>query len=113
YNIIIEHHQYYKVLSNMPIQKIVIMKNVMKKNVMITYFHFTFVRPKYFVFLANQTDIFFMPGSNHSKVRVDMWCGMHCAFAHQIVQNITLYLFVKWKRLNETWQINHVAIPDF
>ncbi|XP_025271107.1 aminopeptidase N-like [Camponotus floridanus] len=106
YNIIIEH-QYYKVLSNIPIQK-----NVMKKNLMITHFH-TFVRPKYFVFLANQTDIFFMPGSNHSKVRVDMWCGMHCAFAHQIVQNITLYLFDKWKRLNETWQINHVAIPDF
>jgi len=54
-----------------------------------------------------------MPGPSKSIVRADMWCGMHCAFAHEIVQNITLYLFDKWNRLNKIWQINHIAIPDF
>jgi len=109
YNIIIKHYQNYRVLSNMPIQKM----EMNDGNMTVTHFHTTFVRPNYFVFLSNRTNISFMSGPSKSKVKIDMWCGMHCAFAHEIVQNITLYLFNKWKRLNKTWQINHVAIPDF
>jgi len=106
--IIIKHHQNYRVLSNMRIQKI----EINDKNMTMTHFY-TYLMPKYFVFLANRTNISFMPGPSQSIVNVDMWCGMHCAFAHKIVQNITLYLFDKWKRLYKNWQINHVAIPDF
>ncbi|XP_025271196.1 aminopeptidase N-like [Camponotus floridanus] len=38
---------------------------------------------------------------------------MHCEFAHQFAEHITSYLFDKWKRLNKTWEINHIALPDF
>jgi len=109
YNIIIEHYQNYSVLSNIPIQK---MEMNDKNMTMITHFHTTFVRPNYFVFV-NRANLSLMPGPSESKVKVDMWCRMHCAFAHEIVQNISLYLFGKWKRLYKSWQINHVAIADF
>jgi len=110
YNITIKRHQNYTVLSNtnIPIQ-IVEMND---KNMTISHFS-TFVRPNYFVFVDNRTNLSLIPGRSESKVRVDMWCRMHCAFTHEIVQNITLYLFRKWGRLNKFWRINHVAIPDF
>jgi len=107
YNIIVEHYQNYTVLSNVPIQKI----EMNDKNTTKTHFN-TLVKPNYFVFLTNRTNLFLIPGTNAS-VRVNMWCRMHCEFAHKFAENITSYLFDKWKRLNKIWQINHVALPVF
>jgi len=42
-----------------------------------------------------------------------MWCTTYCASAHKVVKEITPYLFNKLNRLYKTWEINHVAIPDF
>jgi len=101
YNIIIEHHQNYSVLSNIPIQK---MEMNDKNMTMITHFHTTFIRPNYFVFVKRANlSLIHISGPSESNVKVDMWCRMHCAFAHEIAQKITLYLFGKWKRLNESW----------
>ncbi|XP_025266181.1 glutamyl aminopeptidase-like isoform X2 [Camponotus floridanus] len=106
YNIIIEHYQNYTVLLNPLIQTIE--RN--DKNMTKTYFH-TFIKPSYLLFI-NRINLSFMPGTNES-VRVNMWCRMHCEFAHQFAGNITTYLFDKWKRLNQTLEINHIALPDF
>ncbi|XP_025268471.1 aminopeptidase N-like [Camponotus floridanus] len=106
YNIIIEHYQNYKVLLSPLIQT----TERNDKNMMKTYFY-TFVKPIYLLFL-NRINLSFMPGTNES-VRVNMWCRMHCEFAHQFAENITTYMFDKWKRLNQTWEINHIALPDF
>ncbi|XP_025263435.1 aminopeptidase N-like isoform X2 [Camponotus floridanus] len=108
YNIIIKHHKNYTVLSNIPLQTIV----MYDKDTMMAHFN-TFVRPNYFVFVDNRANLSLISGPSESKINVNMWCRMHCAFAHKIVQNITLYLFRKWERLNKFWQINHIAIPDF
>ncbi|XP_025266750.1 aminopeptidase N-like [Camponotus floridanus] len=105
YNIIIEH-QNNTVLLNPLIQT----KERNDKNMTKTYFH-TFVKPIYLLFL-NRINLSFMHGTNKS-VRVNMWCRMHCEFAHQFAENITTYLFDKWKRLNKTLEINHIALPDF
>jgi len=106
YDISIEYYPNYTVLSNIPIKTKEMNEN---KNMMMTYFSATLVNPNYFVFLTN---LILIPGTNES-VRVDMWCRMDCAFAHEFAENITLYLFYEWKRLNETWQINHIVIPNF
>ncbi|XP_025267717.1 glutamyl aminopeptidase-like, partial [Camponotus floridanus] len=106
YNIIIEHYQNYKVLLSPLIQT----TERNDKNMMKTYLY-TFVKPIYLLFL-NRINLSFMPGTNES-VRVNMWCRMHCKFAHQFAKNITTYMFDKWKRLNQTWEINHIALPDF
>ncbi|XP_025263099.1 aminopeptidase N isoform X2 [Camponotus floridanus] len=108
YDIIVEHYQNYTVLSNEPkmIEKI----ETNDKNMTKTHFN-TLVKPMYLLFLTNR-NFSLMPGTNES-VRVNMWCRMHCEFAHQFAENITLYVFDKWKRLNQTWEINHIALPDF
>ncbi|EFN73215.1 hypothetical protein EAG_12644, partial [Camponotus floridanus] len=108
YNIIIKYHKTYTVLSNIPIKR-VLMYN---KNMMMAHF-ITSVRPNYFVFVDIRANLSLISGPSESKINVNMWCRMHCAFAHKIVQNITLYLFRKWGRLNQFWQIIHIAIPDF
>ncbi|XP_025270742.1 aminopeptidase N-like isoform X2 [Camponotus floridanus] len=107
YDIIVEHYQNYTVLSNEPIRNI----GANDKNMTKIQLH-TFVKPIYLLFLSNRNNLFLMRGTNES-VRVNMWCRMHCEFAHKFAENITLYLFDKWKRLNKPWQIDHIVLPDF
>ncbi|XP_025261875.1 aminopeptidase N-like isoform X2 [Camponotus floridanus] len=108
YDIIVEHYQNYTVLSNE--RKMIEKIEMNDKNMTKTHFN-TLVKPMYLLFLTNR-NFSLMPGTNES-VRVNMWCRMHCEFAHQFAENITLYVFDKWKRLNQTWEINHIALPDF
>ncbi|XP_025262595.1 glutamyl aminopeptidase-like [Camponotus floridanus] len=108
YDIIVEHYQNYTVLSNKPIQERI---ETNDKNMTKTHLH-SLVKPIYLLFLANRNNFSLMRGTNES-IRVNMWCRMHCEFAHQFAENITSYLFDKWKRLNQTWEINHIALPDF
>ncbi|XP_025264845.1 aminopeptidase N-like [Camponotus floridanus] len=105
YEIIVEDYENYTVFSNEPIQKIE------RNDKNMTLIH-TLVKPIYLLFLTNRNNLSRMPGTNKS-VRVNMWCRMHCEFAHQFAEHITSYLFDKWKRLNKTWEINHIALPDF
>ncbi|XP_025271126.1 aminopeptidase N-like [Camponotus floridanus] len=105
YKIIVEDYENYTVFSNEPIQKIE------RNDKNMTLIH-ALVKPIYLLFLTNRNNLSRMPGTNKS-VRVNMWCRMHCEFAHQFAEHITSYLFDKWKRLNKTWEINHIALPDF
>ncbi|EFN67635.1 hypothetical protein EAG_02996, partial [Camponotus floridanus] len=108
YDIIVEHYQNYTVLSNKPIQEGI---ETNDKNMTKTHLH-SLVKPIYLLFLANRNNFSLMRGTNES-IRVNMWCRMHCEFAHQFAENITSCLFDKWKRLNQTCEINHIALPDF
>ncbi|XP_025264829.1 aminopeptidase N-like [Camponotus floridanus] len=105
YEIIVEDYENYTVFSNEPIQKIE------RNDKNMTLIH-ALVKPIYLLFLTNRNNLSRMPGTNKS-VRVNMWCRMHCEFAHQFAEHITSYLFDKWTRLNKTWEINHIALPDF
>jgi len=105
FKISIKHDQNYTVLSNMPIQKV----EINNKNMTMTHFDTTVGKPNYLLFLTNLS----LKSSINENVKINMWCKTNCVFAHEVAKNITPYLFNKLKRLNKTWEINHVAIPDF